>query len=150
MSGTFCKANYDQRPKLSSRNNLAAYSGIYSTLDNAKHHTSQQENVQEDLLMKRKDSAPSDSKFECQYGLNLRMKDNPPPLSKVGHNWAINQPPNWVSTKSKNYRSMTSLMNRPSVGRKFSLQKNKNTFVLNDSSSFASKNTRDVSVIDQN
>lgn len=46
---------------------------------------------------------------------------------------------NQFGKAEKNYRSMTSLMNRPSLPRKYSVNKSKYAYVCNNSSSFASK-----------
>ncbi|CAI2386749.1 unnamed protein product [Moneuplotes crassus] len=138
-SGTFYKANYEKRQKLSSRNNLAAYSGIYSTLDTAKHHISQHEARRENLLSKGKDSS-SCQKISNQFGIGFKGKETTSALRKIGHNWGINNIPSWKLDKNKNYSSMTSLMNKPAGVRKFSFQNNKNAFALNDSASFAIKN----------
>ncbi|CAI2386831.1 unnamed protein product [Moneuplotes crassus] len=135
IGGTFYKANYDQKPKLSSRNNMPSYSGMYSTLDNGKHHISQQEDKREYLLTKAQDSS-SCQRFSNQYDLGNTSKDSSCGIRKIGYNWAINNVPSWKKDKSKNYSSMSSLMNRPSEARKQSFQKPKPKFTLSNSSSF--------------
>lgn len=89
LGGTFCKANYDERPKISSRNNIVTYSGIYSTHDSVKHNISAQE---------------------------------PNTAKEVGG-----------LRPSKNFRSMTSLMNKPAI-RKLSIQKQRYNFGCNETS----------------
>lgn len=109
LSGTFCKASYEERPKLSSRN-----STISSKLSGVKHNFSHHETG--------------------------RYKDNTSALERPGTYFALNQvKSNGIQKGGKNYRSMTSLMNKPAVGRKFSLQKARLAFVTNQNTSLPEK-----------
>ena len=86
--------------KLSSRNNIITYSNIYSTYDEAKHGAATQENSE------------ITSNVSKRHSYNWVMK---PTSAHV------------VNNATKNYRSMTSLMSRPSAARKLSLHKERHT-----------------------
>lgn len=117
LGGTFCQGNYEERPKLSSRNNVITYSGIYNTMDNTKHNLSHHENSTD--------------------------KENMAKPNKFSYNWVAKNlaaGAGVVPKQNKNFRSMTSLMNKPSGPRKFSLTKqNRYAFGEGDSASFMSK-----------
>jgi hypothetical protein len=104
MYGTFCKAEYETKKRLSSRNTQNSYKGIYNTLDNTK---------------------PTSSNDGGQTPLNIMGENISSAFNKVGMNWAIKNKPADNFKESKNYRSMTSLMNNPTVAKKFHIKKNK-------------------------
>lgn len=100
LSGTFCQATYQERPKLSSRNNVITYSNIYNSYDEVKNVAVNQENSE---------VASNASK-------------------KFSYNWVMKPTSSQAADKTtKNYRSMTSLMSRPSAARNLSLHKERNT-----------------------
>lgn len=90
LGATFCQANYQERPKLSSRNNVITYSGIYNTMDNTKHNFSQHESTTD------KENITKPNKFSYKW-----MAKNIAAGAGV------------VLKQNKNFRSMTSLMNKP-------------------------------------
>jgi len=126
LSGTFCQSNYQEQPRLSSRNNAATYSGIHKAMDEGKHNNSHYE------VMKPKE--------------NL--------IHKGMYNWVVKPVTSNSENKvNKNYRSMTSLINRPGTTRNFSSQRSRYSQKPsnpNDSSSFVSKHEIQPSNIRKN
>jgi hypothetical protein len=68
------------------------------------------------------------------------FKESSSALEKQGHHFVLKHTPNYgIQKGSNNYRSMTSLMNKPTVPRKFSLQKERFITNTNENTSFAIK-----------
>lgn len=121
MYGTFCKADYVTKKRLSSRNIQTSYAGIYKTLDNTK---------------------PTLTQNEAESNLNV---ENVSAFNKVGMNWAIKNRQSDTLKDSKNYRSMTSLMTGPTVAKKFHIKKNKYIAENSNIGSFMSRHIVDGS-----